>query len=272
MRYEIQLRGIEKKLPAGYQLPASFHSFVNRCREAQRGDLGWFAIKTRPTKDLLGFDARDQLVPILRLPDGGIVALWFCSKRSPAVVSCDSEGTVDVVGATWADFLARLSKRKTGNPDLDDRELSQLPSIRGVGSRLTPLAKKRREFKKWVEQHQPEEHDADDTTSEQIRAELVDLMTRHFEEERREYEEEDDEDAIYIVHLYVTLTSRSYKVDWAAGGIKPYPAPKRLRPVLERLVEHLGRSLKKSKVCVWSDGCVFVEGNTRLGDLSLYRS
>ncbi|WP_144054683.1 hypothetical protein [Rhodopirellula europaea] len=261
MKYAIQLNGIQKRLPAGFRLPASFQGFADRCCEAQRGDLGWFAIKTGPTKELLGFDPKDQVVPILRLPDGGFVAFWFCTKRSPALICCDSEGAVDVVGATWADFLTRLSKRKTGIPDLDDRELAKLPSIRGVGRKLTPLTAKRREFKKWIEQHAPEQPDTNDTTAEEIRAELVKLMSRHFDKGRLRPR----------ILLFVTLTSRTYKVDWAAYGIKPYPAPKRLQPVLQRLVTYLGRSLKKSEVSVAPDGCVWVERNICLGDPSFYK-
>lgn len=78
MKYEIKLAGIERKLPKQFKLPATFHAFVEACGNFQRGDLGWFAIKYTGTKDLIGFDAKDSLVPALRLPDGGFVEKNIC--------------------------------------------------------------------------------------------------------------------------------------------------------------------------------------------------
>lgn len=262
MKYEIRVSGIERKLTHSYELPTTFHAFVEACGKAQRGDLGWFAIKYTNPNELLGFDAQKDLVSVLRLPDGGFVAFWFCSKRSPAVVWCSSEGDVKVVAATWPDFLLRLSKRRTGVPDLDDREVASFPSMRGVRGSVKSLTKERRDFKKWLAAKRTEQPTSGgEEMSEQVRRKLVELMDRHFDRE--------DEDLVDIVNLQVTLTLRSYQVLWR-GGHEEYPAQQRLRSTLEKLVEFLGRSLKKSEVSVWSDGCVFVEKNICLGDKSFY--
>ncbi|KAA5545873.1 hypothetical protein FYK55_02855 [Roseiconus nitratireducens] len=258
MKYEIKLSTIERQLPKHFDLPATFHAFVQACQQSQRGDLGWFAIKHTKPKDLLGFEPEGHMVPVLRLPDGGFVSFWFGTKRNPSVVWCSSEGETKVVATTWSDFLSRMSKKRTGVPDLDDREVAVLPAIRGMRGNVMPLAKERREFKKWLNSKQPKQPTAGtDDVSEGIRRELVELMDRHFDKE--------DEDLVDIIDLQVTLTSRSYEVLWY-GGHKKYPAPKRLRRTLDKLVDYLGRSLKKSEVSVWSDGRVFVEKNLRLGD------
>src|SRR6056297_928300 len=156
MKYEIRLAGIERKLPKHFELPATFHAFVEASEKAQRGDLGWFAIKYSKPKDLVGFDPDGDLVPVLRLPDGGFVAFWFCSKRSPPLAWCGSEGETKVVAATWPDFLSRLAKKRTGVPDLDDREVATFPSIRGIRSSVMSLTKERREFKRWLNAHRTE--------------------------------------------------------------------------------------------------------------------
>lgn len=61
MKYEIKLAGLEKKLPDAFELPKSFQALVDECRAAQRGDLGWFAIKYSSPKALLGFDPKSTL-------------------------------------------------------------------------------------------------------------------------------------------------------------------------------------------------------------------
>jgi len=261
MKYEIKLPSIERKLPNHFELPATFHAFVEACGQAQRGDLGWFAIKYTRPKDLLSFDPKCELVPVLRLPDGGFIALWFGSNRSPCIVWCGSEGETKVIAATWSDFLSRLSKKRTGVPDLDDREVAAFPSIKGIRRTVMSLTKERRDFKKWLNANQPEEPAAgSDSAAEEIRRELVKLIERHFDKE--------DKDLVDMIDLQVTLTSRTYEVLWY-GGHKKYPAPKRLRPTLDKLVDLRGRSLKKSEVSVWSNGYVFVE-KKRFGDKKLY--
>lgn len=112
MKYEIKLAGLEKKLTDYFELPKSFYALVDECRAAQRGDLGWFAIKHSSPNALLGFDPKGALVPFLSLPDGGLVAFWFGPKRSVAIASIGHDGDAKLVGASWTDFLSRWSAKK----------------------------------------------------------------------------------------------------------------------------------------------------------------
>ena len=280
MKYEIREAGIIKKLPDGYTLPASWRAFVDTCAAAQRGDFGWFAIKYTKPADLLGF-AIPELVPFLRLPDGGVVLFWFYTKRQLRVVHCDSEGVPRVVATSWNDFLLRLHKRRTAVPDLDEQE-ARFPKLRGLAAKVEPLAAARRAWAKWCEQLHAEASadsantkDAKAAESERLRLALIKATAKELRASVRASEKllgyslADDDDYTSMVDLVVHLTSRSYNVT-TIGGL-PVPRPERFRKVMTELSEHLGHSLKKCQVSVWSSGQVFVDRNTCLGDPSLYR-
>jgi hypothetical protein len=261
MKYQIKLASLEKRLPDSFELPKSFSALVEECRTAQRGDLGWFAIKYSSPKPLLGFDPEGALVPFLALPDGGLVAFWFGPKRTVAIAAIGHDGDPKIVGATWADFLYRWSAKKTRIPDLDDRELRDFPKIRGVSKRTTALQSKQREFKNWLKKRERKKPGVDVEASERIRKKLYRLVKKHISMLTSDYGR---------CELSVTCTSRSYKVDWYCFPPKPFLDADRLKPVMQELVQLLGRSLKKSEVTVINDGCIFVERNICLGDPKLY--
>lgn len=269
MKYEINLRGIERRVAPGYRLPAALDAFVEECRRWQRGEIGWFAVKYTAPKDLLGFDPGDCIVPFLRLGDGGFAAFWFLARTSPAVIHCDSEGNASVAGVSFADFLLRLTRRKTMIPDIDDRESDATPKFKRLPQRVAPLAKKQRELAAWLESNAPEEGTADDE-SESLRLEFHRLLAKEMAKSIREsekllgYELTEDDDFLSTVNIIVHLTSRSYKVTTIAGA--PFPRPDRLRKVLDRLVSYLGHPLKSCEISVWSDGRVFVGKNISLGN------
>ena len=261
MKYDIKLASLEKKLPDGFELPKSFDALVDRCHAAQRGDLGWFSIKYSSPKALLGFDPKKSLIPFLSLPDGGLVAFWFGPKRSPAIAWISHDGDAKIVGANWTDFLARWSAKKTKVPDLDDREVKEFPKFRGIAKQLTPLPANLREFKKWLKANAAEETHVDEDLSEQIRRQLFRLVKKHLDPRSSGYDS---------CQLAVTCTSRSYKVDWFCFPPKPYEDAESLKPVMQELVQMLGRSLKKSNITIVNSGCIYVEDNICLGDPKLY--
>lgn len=273
MKYEINMAGITRRVPTGCKLPAALGQLVDVCRQIQRGDLGWFAVKHTAPKELLGFDSGESILPFMRLGDGGFVAFWFQSKSSPAVVHCDSEGGASVVAATFADFLLRLARQKTSVPDLDQQESSEPPSFKGLPKRVAALAQKRKEFKAWIASNVPETATADDE-SEVIRQELQRVLAKDMAASilrlQKLYGDEspDDDDCFSMVDIIVHLTPRSWKVTTIGG--QPFPKPDRLRKVMDRLSAWLGHSLKKTEVSVWSDGRVFLDKNTTLGNPTLY--
>ena len=241
--------------------PNSFCALVDECRAAQRGDLGWFGIKHSSPKALLGFDPKSALVPFLSLPDGGLIAFWFGPKRSVAIASIGHDGDAKLVGASWTDFLSRWSAKKTKVPDLEDRELKEFPRIKGVARSSTSLQAKQREFKKWLKRNGSEESRVDEEVSERIRHDLCRLVKKHIKVLSSGYGRRS---------LSVTCTSRSYQVNWTCTPPQPCPEAERLRPVIDELVQLLGRSLKKSDITIINDGRIFVEGNIRLGNPKLY--
>jgi hypothetical protein len=105
---------IHRRIPENRELPARFDDFV-------RANIP-FAVEWN---DLDAYDlaptATQEAVPFLRLPDGGLVALWY-HAASPAVVHLGSEGEVAVVAHDFDDFLKRIGARSSGLPDFDEAD------------------------------------------------------------------------------------------------------------------------------------------------------
>lgn len=255
MKYRIRVDGIERRVPKNHALPPSFMDFTELCRSHHQGDLGWFSIESCDPTPLFGADIREEIVPFFRLPDGGFVAFWFGSHVSPPVVWLGSEGEQKLVGLDWDDFIQRLARGKTCVPDLDDRELNDLPYLTSKSrGRLRSLAGKRAAFDRWRKKRAPKGEIIDPKRSERIRRGLVRVLRKH-----------KHIDNLIGTTLVVDLTDKTYSVKWYDGGLKPYPAATELKETLSDLREALGRSLKKSELSIWTNGSVFFEENTILG-------
>ncbi|MEM8666715.1 MAG: hypothetical protein AAGG48_04320 [Planctomycetota bacterium] len=268
MKYEIRLVSIEKQIPASFRLPATFNAFVETCKHQQRGDLGWFAIKYTKPKDLMEFDPKSDVVPFLRLPDGGLVAFWFAAPRKPAIVHIGSEGDANIVAANWSDFLSRLSKKRSSVPDLDDQELNDFPKIRGARvGKLQPLGSLKKKWQRWLDEHSvSEETSGTADEGESINQQMLELLKPDFDDYMRNWKKRygDGDGITPRIHLVAHLTSRSYWVKKPSG--QPYPHAKKLRPVFDRLVTYLGRPLKQADITVWANGTFYVDKNISIGN------
>jgi hypothetical protein len=152
---------VREHLPAGRKLPARFDAFVRaeppHCR-IEWNDLDAYSLKPSAT---------EEAVPFLRLPDGGLAALWY-RESEPAVVHIGGHGELKVLARTFDDFLKALAVRRSGLPDLDtdERPAIVVPGI-GRGARGEPtgsppgtaepdtrgLAELQERFERWFKEH-----------------------------------------------------------------------------------------------------------------------
>lgn len=96
--------------------------------------------------------ATKEALPFLRLPDGGLVVLWY-HEAEPAVVHIGGHGELKVVASDFDNFLKGIGAQNSGLPDIDeDEEKFSVPGVRGKPSaaKLPALQKK---FDKWFQQH-----------------------------------------------------------------------------------------------------------------------
>jgi hypothetical protein len=249
------LESIERRLPRGWKLPASFRALAEYCQKLQRGAIGWFALGHTDPKSLVGTDVRAALVPFLKFPDGGFVAFWFQERGAPTLVSLLSEGEAQAVGATWDDFLQRLLAGRTGLEDLDDREgdVGDISSLQSRSYRPKSLSAHQRAYRAWLKQHAPKPEKLTRARAEEIRAAIFRVLKKRLRE-RCDTE-----------HLMIDYTARTYRVSWYAGGLQPFPDAAALRGPLTKLKQALGRALKKSDMVVWGNGTVIFEKNTFIG-------
>lgn len=129
VKRSVNVASVEKHLPRGRALPPRFALLVRAARDSKTG--GTFAIGWRDPRKLHHSTVMRELAVFMTLPDGGVVALWT-SPEDPPVVHVDSEGGARVVARDFDDFLSRLSRRKTGVPDLDALEEDAPPLALGV--------------------------------------------------------------------------------------------------------------------------------------------
>lgn len=248
--YSVNVAKVKRQLPTSIPLPAGFEAFAAWCTQQPTGSVGWFRIEGRDPRDLFPGMPREQIIPFLVLPDGGVVAWWLTSTRTPPIVWLGSEGEHAVVATSIPDFLARLAARTTSIPDLDDQASTAPATWKKKPASLTALKKAWRAF---VKKHTPKGENVTPEVAEAVRKAVVAACRPRL---RKAWDH---------VQVVVTSTPKTYDVGWYIAGLQPFPADKaaKLRAPLERLRDALGRSLQKSSLDVWGDGRVFFEKNTQ---------
>jgi hypothetical protein len=136
---------VRRRVPKGRKLPARFDDFLRAKLpfRVEWNDLDAYGLKPSATM---------EAVPFLRLPDGGLVALWYHAAE-PAVVHIGGHGELKVVASDFDNFLRGIGARCSGLPDIDEGEESfYVPGVRGKpnGARVASLQEK---FDKWFKQH-----------------------------------------------------------------------------------------------------------------------
>jgi hypothetical protein len=103
---------IRARLPVGRSLPEALESFVHAFHSSRViwDDLDAFDLKS---------SASQELLPFLRLSDGGIVSLWY-QADPPAVVHLGSEGERRVVAADFSAFVGEVEHRRATSQDAHD--------------------------------------------------------------------------------------------------------------------------------------------------------
>jgi hypothetical protein len=136
---------VRRHVPKGRKLPARFDDFLRASLpfRVEWNDLDAYGLKPSATKSAL---------PFLRLPDGGLVALWYHAAE-PAVVHIGGHGELKVVASDFDNFLKGIGARSSGLPDIDEGdEKFSVAGVRGKpnAARLPALQEK---FDKWFKQH-----------------------------------------------------------------------------------------------------------------------
>ncbi|HET6248545.1 MAG TPA: ankyrin repeat domain-containing protein [Tepidisphaeraceae bacterium] len=143
----MSIKDIERRVPAGRQLPALFQRFIDA---GPPFEIEWNSLKNYALKK----SATETAVPFLRLYDGGLLALWYKSK-SPAVVHIGAHGDWGVVAETFDDFLKAVNNCRTGLSDIDERDEDQRFVIAGIkgkpATEALPALYKR--FAAWLKKH-----------------------------------------------------------------------------------------------------------------------
>lgn len=161
-------------------MPAEFPAFVSLVisPKGPRADalrVGW----SDPT-ELLNVDkaAKSELVPFLKLADGGGIAFWKDGEEQ-RIVHYDSEGGYEVLALDFRDFLARLVKpteafreRIELDVDLDVSELIVSTKPKPVPAALN------RKLAAWIESHSLNGPVLKSADSEKVRKQLVAMAGR----------------------------------------------------------------------------------------------
>jgi hypothetical protein len=136
---------VRRHVPKGRKLPARFDDFLraNLPFRVEWNDLDAYGLKPSATKSAL---------PFLRLPDGGLVALWYHAAE-PAVVHIGGHGELKVVASDFDNFLKGIGARRSGLPDIDEGD--EKFAVAGVGGKpnAAGLPALQEKFNKWFKQH-----------------------------------------------------------------------------------------------------------------------
>lgn len=120
--YEVDLKKIEKIFPREFPAPKLLLGFAALARRLPYGSIGYFTMQPSypyfPKRHSLG----SRFVEFMNLGEGSGIAFWRSGERwdkHPAIVILGSEGEYSPLAGSLEEFLLKLSKRKTGEYDLD---------------------------------------------------------------------------------------------------------------------------------------------------------
>jgi len=136
---------IRSRIPINCQIPELFEAFLNANPPAR---IQWRSVADYALKR----SAEDSIVPFATLPDGSIVALWYC-RTSPAVVYLGSEGERKAIASDFDTFLKGINRKRSGVADFDDPDGEfQIPSIAGEPNH-DGLPDLQKDFEQWFADH-----------------------------------------------------------------------------------------------------------------------
>lgn len=166
--FELDL--IQRQLPSGRKLPKNFGNFLRielRYLRVQWNDLDDFEMKP---------SAKEEAVPFLKLPDGGIITLWYHSDE-PAIVHFGSEGELKVIASDFDQFQRAVNSKCTGLPDFDeDESIGSVPGVTGNPDN-TGLPELQGKFTRWHAQHTALLKPLISTDAEQLRQNVHKIAT-----------------------------------------------------------------------------------------------
>jgi hypothetical protein len=267
MKRTISLQTITRRLPAGFKLPAGFDAFVRTAAAADLRSSPWFLVTwTDPVGFELKREAGRELLPFLRLGDGGAVAFWLGARPHVAIVHFDSEGGKRLVAASFADFVRRLARSRTGVEDLDDREEGkQAIVVPGIAAKpavaVGPLKKA---FARWCAANSALEPPTRSADGERVRQLLVAVTRKMLRDGRsRVYKVRD---SWWTFDFVLKSTKERIDVTYLDyGAWYPVPASYGMGPImadLVRLTKHPRQ--RRYEVTVICDGSVSVNDDREL--------
>lgn len=264
-RAATQLAAIGKRLAKGMQMPAEFPAFVSLVvsPKGPRHDalrVGW----SDPT-GLLNVDkaAKSELVPFLKLADGGGIAFWK-DGEDQRIVHYDSEGGHEVLALDFRDFLARLLKPTEAfreqielDVDLDVSELISPTKPKAVPAALN------RKLAAWIESHSLNGPIVKSEDGEKLRKQLVAMARRMLT---------DGLSKVYkpgTFHWQVDVLAVKGKEHWTAtyldyGKWHELPAKYGLSELLPALLPLMKSRKARYSINIWKSGEVFVDKGNEL--------
>lgn len=104
---------LKLKLPPGRQLPSELNFIVSNRLPLS---IAWSSLKPYGLKKA----AELELIPVIHVADGSLVALWYATDP-PAIVFVGAHGeSPRVIAKDFSNFLQSISTSKTGVPAIDE--------------------------------------------------------------------------------------------------------------------------------------------------------
>jgi hypothetical protein len=247
---------IRRRVPKGRKLPGRFDDLL-RAKHPFRiewNDLNAYGLKSSATK---------EAVPFLRLPDGGLVALWYHAAE-PAVVHIGGHGEMKVIASDFECFLKSIGARCSGVPDIDEGEESF--SISGVGGspnrKALPVLQKK--FDEWFKQHTSMLEPSKSPEAEALRKRVYKIAQDMIRDGRSK-----------VYSLSSPWWSKDFQIERAGDGLSityldfgewhPVPSKYKLAEVVGALLKLAkNKNRRRYKLSVCSAGIVSVDRDREL--------
>lgn len=249
---------IRAKLPAGRELPAKFDAFV-RAAAAKCVCIEW------NDPDPFGFKrtARKQLLPFLKIGDGGLIALWYHADV-PAILHIGSEGQREVIAATFDDYLKEINAKFTDDAEYryaDSRY--RIPGVKGKPNR-GKLAELRTKFDAWFEQYTTFRKPLVKPEAESLRRQACAIVEKILRDERSQTDSQ--EPSWHSMTLKIERSGDDIAITRRVHGEwRPLPRKYKFSEVARGLLKFvLNKKRKSYEVLVTRHGTLSIEHTRQL--------
>jgi hypothetical protein len=257
---------IATKFPSNFKLPKSFYEFEQQLSNSILSNEGFVYFENSKIENLyIDEESTKNLVPFLKIGDGGIIAFWLKEDNYFPIVYLGTEGQIEVCAESFEKFIVAIKIRKINIDDfsydaefIDNLKCEQTNYSDDLVKELSV------EFKAYMKNHSTQLDPFVNSETEIMRLQIYKKVIRMLQNGLSKVYNENS--TWWSMDFAIKITDGKINVEYLDYG-KMYKLPSKYR--LENDIEKLRKyfkhfEVKKFEIKVWCKGGISINNDTEL--------